>query len=160
MKRYMSKIFKAWTVVTMMVAGAGMAQAQTIGGAVFGGGRMADVQTNTAVTVVNCDTISAVYGGNDIAGKVDGSDGSTVTIGTAGTGALLTIGSVYGGGNGYYAYDGSSFATATDSYTSQSVAVDGVVKTMTSTHAVGATEWTNTGASAAVLGASAVGWEI
>ena len=147
----MSKIFKAWTVVTMMVAGAGMAQAQTIGGAVFGGGRMADVQTNTAVTVVNCDTISAVYGGNDIAGKVDGSDGSTVTIGTAGTGALLTIGSVYGGGNGYYAYDGSSFATATDSYTSQSVAVDGVVKTMTSTHAVGATEWTNTGASAAVL---------
>lgn len=80
-------------------------QAQQINGAVFGGGRMADVDGNTAVSVVNCDTISAVYGGNDIAGTVSGNGGSTVTLGTAAT-TTVNIGSVYGGGNGFYKYDG------------------------------------------------------
>ncbi len=103
--------------------------AQTIGGAVFGGGRMADVNGSTLVTVVKCDTISAVYGGNDIAGKVlAGSrgtnntiDGAEVVIGVSGTGAgalnstsSIKIGSVYGGGNGYYSYPtiGNAVTTA------------------------------------------------
>ncbi len=85
-----------------------------IGGAVFGGGRMADVGANTVVTIVNCDTISAVYGGNDIAGTVAGANGSTIVVGTETgdargvTDGMIKIGSVYGGGNGYYRYDGNA----------------------------------------------------
>lgn len=83
-----------------------------IGGSVFGGGRMADVGGNTAVYIVNCDDVRAVYGGNDIAGQVTG--GSKVVIGINDgqftenpygvTNATIHIPSVYGGGNGYYKY--------------------------------------------------------
>lgn len=77
-----------------------------IGGSVFGGGRMADVNGYTVVDIVNCDSIGAVYGGNDIAGRVRGDNGSTITVGTVNTVGSINIGSVYGGGNGYYVYDG------------------------------------------------------
>ena len=126
MNRYKAIFVKRFFVLMLAVLPcvAAMAQAPTptrpsVKGAVFGGGRMADVVGNTVVTVVNCDTISAVYGGNDIAGTVQGNYGSTITIGTASgsegvTSARLSIGSVYGGGNGYYIYDGAaSFTGAT-----------------------------------------------
>lgn len=77
-----------------------------IAGAVFGGGRMADIEGNTNVTVANCDTITAVYGGNDIAGHVQGTLGSTIVIGASNTNDQMHIGSVYGGGNGFYTYNG------------------------------------------------------
>ena len=96
--------------------------APQIGGAVFGGGRKAHVSGNTHIAVVNAKEITAVYGGNDIAGKVEGQDGSTINIGTnqssqtftddghayakGTTDGVLKIGSVYGGGNGYYIYPG------------------------------------------------------
>lgn len=75
-------------------------------GDVFGGGRMADVEGATDVLVINCDTISRVYGGNDIAGTVTG--GSTVTIGNSSSSDYIGINSVYGAGNGYYSYGGTS----------------------------------------------------
>ena len=123
-------------------------------GAVFGGGRMANVTGNTEVVIINCDSISAVYGGNDIAGAVQGSDGSLITLGVDAndphdyddygtTNATIKIGSVYGGGNGYYAYNGSSFSEAGKYYASQSVAVNGTVNAMTRNHQVGAPVWTN-----------------
>lgn len=97
--------------------------APQIGGAVFGGGLKADVAGNSHVAVVNAREISAVYGGNDIAGRVRGSNGSTIHIGTTNsqyevfrdgtqpyavgtTGGVMRVGSVYGGGNGYYYYPG------------------------------------------------------
>ena len=85
-------------------------------GAIFGGGRMANVTGKTSVVVINCDSVSAVYGGNDIAGAVQGNDGSNITLGvnsgdsydsygvTSET-VQVKVGSVYGGGNGYYTYD-------------------------------------------------------
>lgn len=78
-------------------------------GSVFGGGRMANVTGNTVIEIVNCDSIGAVYGGNDIAGSVGGANGSTITLGTAATEANIRIGSVYGGGNGYYSYGSTTF---------------------------------------------------
>lgn len=102
MKRFLTM---ALAVMAFTMANAQVTPHPTIGGSVFGGGRMADVDGNTNVTVVNCDTISAVYGGNDIAGTVGGANGSTIQIGTAATDALIRIGSVYGGGNGYYVYN-------------------------------------------------------
>lgn len=85
-------------------------------GAIFGGGRMANVQGKTEVIVVNCDSIGGIYGGNDIAGTVLGDDGATImlgvnsgdaTYGTYGTtDGAIRVSSVYGGGNGYYTYDG------------------------------------------------------
>ena len=87
-------------------------------GAVFGGGRMANVGGTTEVIIVNCDSIHAVYGGNDIAGIVEGSNGSTITLGVNSGDAYATaynggsastkvrVKDVYGGGNGYYTYDG------------------------------------------------------
>lgn len=111
MKRFLTM---ALAVMAFTMANAQVTPHPTIGGSVFGGGRMADVDGNTTVTVVNCDTISAVYGGNDIAGTVGGANGSTIQIGTAATDALIRIGSVYGGGNGYYVYGvGSEFTGAT-----------------------------------------------
>ena len=77
-----------------------------IGGDVFGGGRMADVEGATDVLVINCDTISRVYGGNDITGTVTG--GSTVTIGNNSSNDYIGINSVYGAGNGFYSYGGTS----------------------------------------------------
>ena len=88
-------------------------------GNVFGGGRMANVNGKTEVVIINCDTISAVYGGNDIAGEVVHGDGSNITLGVNANDSYSTeynagnasskvnIGSVYGGGNGYYIYDGN-----------------------------------------------------
>lgn len=80
--------------------------APVIHGAVFGGGRQADVGGTTAITMHRCDTVGAVYGGNDISGRVTGNGGATITLGTANTDAShpVHIGSVYGGGNGYYNY--------------------------------------------------------
>lgn len=97
--------------------------APQIGGAVFGGGRKADVTGNSHVAIVNAKEIFAVYGGNDIAGRVQGNNGSIVNIGTTNsqsetfsdgtanyaigtTSGVIKIGSVYGGGNGYYFYPG------------------------------------------------------
>ena len=83
-------------------------------GSVFGGGRAANVTGKTEVVIVNCDSIGAIYGGNDIAGSAGGDDGSVITLGTNAT-ANINIGSVYGGGNGYYAYGSTNFAPATNS---------------------------------------------
>lgn len=100
-------------------------------GSVYGGGRVADVTGKTEVVIVNCDSIGAIYGGNDIAGRVQGgtsgADGSNITLGVnvndpnhyddyGTTSAPIRIGAVYGGGNGFYAYGGNTFhaATATD----------------------------------------------
>ncbi len=119
--RYMTKHFRTLFVLALVLFSVLTVQAQApvktqprIGGAVFGGGRMADVGTNTVVTIVNCDTISAVYGGNDIAGTVVGANGSTIAVGTLTgnargvTNGEINIGSVYGGGNGYYKYDNNA----------------------------------------------------
>lgn len=77
-------------------------------GCVYGGGRMANVQGNTSVTIHNTDSIYALYGGNDIAGWVQGDDGATIQLGTLYTNAdhPVHIGYVYGGGCGYYTYRG------------------------------------------------------
>lgn len=77
-------------------------------GAVYGGGRMANVGGATVVTVHGADSIGALYGGNDIAGWVQGDAGATLTIGTSFTDENhpVHIGNVYGGGNGYYTYRG------------------------------------------------------
>jgi len=127
-----------------------------IGGAVFGGGRMANVGGKTEVVIINTDSIGAVYGGNDIAGEVLGTAGSTIKLGVtsddpdAGTynnGAASTkvrIGDVYGGGNGYYAYDGSSFVPADAGHTSFDVSNGGTVNAMTQSHQLGEVVWTNT----------------
>ena len=91
----------------------GKAPELMIYGSVFGGGRMADVTGSPTVVIVNCDSIDAVYGGNDIAGTVgNGTGGSTITLGTAETEKTVRIGSVYGGGNGYYAYGSQTFSPA------------------------------------------------
>ena len=92
-----------------MLLAATTAQAQiTIGGNVFGGARQALVDGNASVTIhggsddtsqSDMITITGVYGGNDIAGTVNG--GSTVT--TDG-GKLLFVGQLFGGGNGDYEY--------------------------------------------------------
>lgn len=89
-------------------------------GAVYGGGRMADVGGKTEVAVINCDSLGAIYGGNDIAGAVLNTAGSKIILGVnAGDNSFaayansddvkhtkdtILIGSVYGGGNGYYIY--------------------------------------------------------
>lgn len=137
-------------------------------GSVFGGGRMANVTGKTEVVIINCDSISAVYGGNDIAGSVLGSDGSTITLGVAAgdtysttynSGAASTrvkIGSVYGGGNGYYAYNGTSFVAADDENTSHSVAASGSVNAMTQQNSVGDAVWTNTGGEPVTLNIPAI----
>lgn len=75
-----------------------------IKGAVFGGGRMADVDGKTFVEVKECQAIGSVFGGNDIAGEVKDADGATITLGTGSKTTPIIIGSVYGGGNGYYYY--------------------------------------------------------
>jgi len=110
-------------------------------GAIFGGGRMANVTGNPEIEIVNCDSIAAIYGGNDIAGEVQGTGGSTIKLGTTGTSAEVRIGSVYGGGNGYYAYDGTSFSGATA--TTTTVAANASVNAMTLDNHVGEAVWTN-----------------
>lgn len=97
-------------------------------GCVFGGGRMANVGGKTEVVIINCDSIGAVYGGNDIFGSVVDAEGSTIVLGVDASddpasyshlyndGAVSTkvrIRDVYGGGNGYYLYnDAASFVGA------------------------------------------------
>ncbi len=77
-------------------------------GAVFGGGRMANVGGGTEIYIHSVDTIKNLYGGNDIAGWVQGTMGANITIGTEFTSEEhpVHIGNVYGGGNGYYTYQG------------------------------------------------------
>jgi hypothetical protein len=122
-------------------------------GAVFGGGRMGDVGGNTAVAIINCDSIHAVYGGNDIARTVLGAEGSTITIGVEAddpndfddygtTNAPIRIGDIYGGGNGYYAYNGTSFEPA--SYdTEYTIENNASIVEMTINQQLGDTVWTN-----------------
>ncbi len=121
-------------------------------GAIFGGGRMADVTGNTEVVVINCENIGAIYGGNDIAGTVDGNASIILGVNTGDTyasygttGDDIHIGDVYGGGNGYYAYNGSSFVPASSDYTTQTVAPGASIKAMTASHEVGEVAWTNNG---------------
>ncbi len=85
--------------------------APVVRGYVVGGGRMANVGGNTNVTVHSCDSIYALYGGNDIAGWVQGADGATIQLGTTKTDAdhKVHIGYVYGGGCGFYTYRGINF---------------------------------------------------
>ena len=123
-------------------------------GAVFGGGRMGDVGGMTKVAIINCDSIHAVYGGNDIARTVEGNDGATITIGVEAddpddfddfgtTNAPIRIGDVYGGGNGYYAYNGTSFEPA--SYdTEYTIENNASILEMTINQQLGDTVWTNT----------------
>ena len=84
--------------------------APVVRGSVFGGGRMADVTGNTVVGIYQCDTVGAVFGGNDISGRVLGNDGAVITLGGSTTNATTAvhIGSVYGGGNGYYNYESTT----------------------------------------------------
>ena len=122
-------------------------------GNIFGGGRMANVTGNTEVVIVNCDSVGGIFGGNDIAGTVEGNNGATITLGVDAGGSYASYGtttgpirvsSVYGGGNGYYAYDGSSFEPATsDTYT---VPAGGSVTTQSQTNAWDTPVWTNEGA--------------
>lgn len=127
-------------------------------GSVFGGGRVANVTGNTTVVVINCDTIGAVYGGNDIAGEVQGENGSNIILGVDASSASdsyshlynnnqasvkVRVNDVYGGGNGYYAYDGTSFQAASSDYASQTVAAGGNVMSMTQSNQVGEVAWTN-----------------
>ena len=130
-------------------------------GAVFGGGRMANVSGKTEVAIINCDSIHAVYGGNDIAGVVQGADGATITIGVAAndpnhfddygtTDADIRICDVYGGGNGYYAYNGTSFEAASYN-TVYHVEPNASILEMTQLHQLGDAVWTNTTSSTADL---------
>ena len=115
-------------------------------GSVFGGGRVANVTGNTTVRVVNCDSIGAVYGGNDIAGTVQGANGATIVLGDA-TSTRVRIKDVYGGGNGYYAYGSTSFAAATAT-TNNTVLAGDKVYNMSPTHD---SVWINTGSVAVPL---------
>ena len=91
-------------------------KAPVIKGYVVGGGRMANVTGNTSVIVHNADSIYAIYGGNDIAGWVQGEEGSTIQIGSRYTNAdhPIHIDYLYGGGCGYYRYGQTYDATNTD----------------------------------------------
>ena len=84
------------------------AKGPVVRGSVFGGGRMANVGGNTVIKIHSTDSIQTVYGGNDIAGWVQGDSGATIQIGTEYTNQYhpVHIGNVYGGGNGYYTYQG------------------------------------------------------
>ncbi|MCR5658684.1 MAG: fibronectin type III domain-containing protein [Bacteroidales bacterium] len=133
-------------------------------GNIFGGGRMAPVGGNTEVVIINCDSVGGIFGGNDIAGVVHGANGSKIILGvnpgdeyasygitTATVAQPLEFGSVYGGGNGYYAYDGASFVPATADYTEQTVNVGASVREMTPLHQVGDVAWTNNGTAPVTL---------
>lgn len=102
-----------------------------IAGNIFGGGRMADVGTessggNTEIVIINCDSVGGIFGGNDIAGVVHGANGSKITLGVNANdpngydedyavtpaNVNLKFGSVYGGGNGFYGYNGAPIIQA------------------------------------------------
>ena len=84
-------------------------KAPVIKGYVVGGGKMANVTGNTNIMVHNADSIYAIYGGNDIAGWVQGDEGATIQIGSRYTNANhpIHIDYIYGGGCGYYRYGGA-----------------------------------------------------
>lgn len=79
---------------------------------VFGGGRMAGVHGNTSVTIdgttsTNRIIIGNVYGGNDIAGEVEGGAKVKSTIDESDDDLKtksIYIAKLYGGGNGDYTY--------------------------------------------------------
>ena len=88
---------------------------------------MANVTGNTEVVIINCDSIGAVFGGNDIAGSVQGANGSNIVLGIDASSEATSyahlynndaastkvrVNDVYGGGNGYYAYTGIGFQQA------------------------------------------------
>lgn len=132
-----------------------------IGGAVFGGGRMANVGGKTEVIIINTDSIAAVYGGNDIAGEVLGADGSTIILGVSDNSTYSTtynngsastkvrVGDVYGGGNGYYAYNGTSFEPATNSTATVEAGVS--LTTLSPDGEWSVPVWTNEGTASADL---------
>lgn len=115
----MNNIHKLLSTAALLIIGTG-AWAQTgkpsIGGNVFGGGRMADVNNTseavTAIIDVYASTITGgVFGGNDITGKVNSATGDAnasakITIHDKCDAAKggTSVGEVYGGGNGYYKY--------------------------------------------------------
>ena len=131
-------------------------------GSVFGGGRVANVTGKTEVVIVNCDSIGAVYGGNDIAGTVqgnNGADGSSIILGVntgdanasyGTTSAAIKVGAVYGGGNGYYAYGGNDFHAATTTQYN-TVPVNAKVYAQSLTGQWTDSVWTNTGSAALPL---------
>lgn len=83
-------------------------KAPVIKGYVVGGGKMANVGGNTSVVVHNTDSIYAIYGGNDIAGWVQGEEGAYIQVGTRYTNEEhpIHINYIYGGGCGFYRYSG------------------------------------------------------
>lgn len=107
-------------------------------GFVCGGGRMANVGYdagaelvnditggNTKVTIHNTDSIYAIYGGNDIAGWVQGQ--ATIQVGTLQTVLDAKIAYIYGGGCGYYSYS-SAYDVDNGTWASASTITD-VVET-------------------------------
>ena len=125
------------TTVEIKSGNIGTDDAQNPGGSVFGGARMADVGGNAYVNVngkeaTNYILVNRVYGGNDIAGTIEGNsnrlpseiatndvgvDGSWNAIVHISEGEDITvdekpqekypiyIGQLFGGGNGDYDYD-------------------------------------------------------
>ena len=100
---------------------------------VFGGARIADVKGYTSVNIDGEHAsdniiINKVYGGNDIAGTISGTDASRVQISTKTTttgegptavvseaddAKKIFIGQLYGGGNGDYTYTANTEETGT-----------------------------------------------
>ena len=124
-------------------------------GAVYGGGRMANVTGNTEVLIINCDSVNAVFGGNDIAGVVNG--GSNIILGLdadndhdsysyiynqGNASTKVRVFDVYGGGNGYYAYNGTSIVPASYN-TTYDVANGASIMAITPSHPEGEPMWTN-----------------
>lgn len=129
-----------------------------VNGSVFGGGRLADVTGNTEVVIINSDTIGAVYGGNDIAGSVLGLDGSTIILGIDASEATnsyaqlynaghastkVRVNDVYGGGNGYYSYNGSTFVPATSYTDTVTIAGGASVTALSASQQWNDTVWSN-----------------
>lgn len=119
-------------------------------GYVCGGGRMANVGLldhndngtpadyaddivtivggNTHITVHSADSLYAIYGGNDIAGWVQGEKGAIIQLGTEKTSEdhPIHIGYIYGGGCGYYSYGGVYDASTTTWKESNVLSVGGL----------------------------------
>lgn len=119
----------------------------TISGSVYGGARMADIQGRTYVWVeggANTLEIGSVYGGNDISGDITSNSAvvtkpydnipvNTIKDGdswknwnafvrvTSEAADKVKIGSLFGGGNGAYQYDGTegSYTITMKDYNSQ-----------------------------------------
>ena len=123
-------------------------------GAVFGGGRMADVDGKTEVVIINCDSVGTIFGGNDIAGTVVGNDGSSITLGvnqggtyasygTTNANKTLRLGSVYGGGNGYYSYGTTDFEPIEPTSTTATIVGAASVYALSLTNEWDDAVWTN-----------------